>query len=106
MEDPQITIGGRAFPIPALSIGQLKFVVPALLRLKTMNLEALTEENIGDLTDICYLAILRGSPTFTKAEFSSMPGTVEELIVAYPIIAQQCGMMRREPSQGEAAAGK
>jgi hypothetical protein len=106
MDHPVITIGGRDFPVPPLSIGQLKFVGPAMLRLKTMNLEALTEDNVSDLSLIVYLAILRGTPTFPRAEFDNMPGTIEQLLIAYPTIAQQCGMMRKEADQGEAPAGK
>jgi hypothetical protein len=108
MDNPNITIGGQNFPVPPLSIGQLKIVVPALLRLKTLKIDALTEENIEDLTTITYLAILRGTPNFPKNEFTNMAGTVDDMLIAYPIIAEQCGMRRKkaeDQAAGEAIAG-
>jgi hypothetical protein len=96
MENPGITVGGQSFPVPPLSIGQLRIVVPAIQRLKGMNLEAITEDNINDLTEITYLAILRGTPTFPRDKFMSMAGTTEDLLMAFPVIAQQCGMISRK----------
>lgn len=106
MDDPVITIGGREFEVPKLSLGQIKIVVPTLIRLNSMNPAAPTEENIEDLTTIAYLAILRGNPTFPKSEFLNLPATYDELCIARPIIGEQAGMTFRpgEVAPGEAPA--
>ena len=101
MDHPTITIGDRVFPVPPLSLGQIKIVVPTILRLKALDPEAITAEQIEDLIEIAYQAALKGTPDLTRAEFTALPGTVSDLVMAYPIVAKQAGMEFKAGASGE-----
>ncbi|MGE0105283.1 MAG: hypothetical protein AB7U64_23375 [Blastocatellales bacterium] len=98
--DATITLGGQEFPVPVLTLGQLKTVVPALLRLKDIDYEALTEANMIDLANVVYVAVSKKTP-IARPDFDNLSATLSDLFLAIPIIATQAGMLQKKP---EAAA--
>lgn len=106
METQNITLEGREFPVPPLSLGQIKIVVPAVLRLRHMVVDKITEENIKDLIEIAFHGAKKGNPALKIEDVMAMHITVDELMVAKTTVALQAGMISiTEPKPGEAAAG-
>lgn len=102
-DHPSITLAGKHYPVKPLVIRQLRVVVPALMRLKTMNLSAVTQDHMDDLIEITYQAVCPGhEPPLTRDAFMSMPIAMPELLAALPVIAEQSGMLKKDASPGEA----
>ena len=103
MDTPNIRLAGRDFPVPPLALGQVRVIVPAMQRLRTMDLNALSDENFNDLIEVCYLGAQKGTPSLTKQGFIELPITFEQLLNASQIVAAQAGMVF---TKGEAPAGE
>lgn len=123
---PQITIAGKAWPIPMLAPKQNVKVVPAILRvvpkiLATGNgegkfdlkkfAEAVDEASYADLLNIVFLALTRGHPDLSRDEFDNMPVPTMDLVLAVIVIASQTGVIKAgmkpagDVQLGEAGAG-
>ena len=98
---PRVPLGGVAWPIPRLAQKQNKRVTPLIVKhrkaLRKMNLgqdalDALTEEAIEELGTVVYVALTRGHPDMTRAEFDDMPIGVLEILAAFPVVAAQTGL--------------
>ncbi|MBN8928647.1 MAG: hypothetical protein J0H19_18710 [Rhodospirillales bacterium] len=100
MDTVTITLGGKDYPVPPLTLGQIKIVVPAAQRLTSMKVDALLEADISDLTTMAYTAIFKATP-MSRPAFEDLHITVDDLVSAYAVIAKQAGMVEKKP---EAAA--
>lgn len=119
-----IELAGQKWPIPQLTIRQLRIIVPGMLKLATnlapvFNAQARGESNVAMLaaanfstqdidlmTDIVYAALTKLHKTLQRAEFEDMPFSINELALALPIIMAQAGMeQKKDSSPGEAKAG-
>jgi hypothetical protein len=101
MTDPVISLGGKEFPVPLLAPRQQRIVIPAIMRLRTMNAAAITQEQYDDLCEISLSAAQRGTPSLKRDEFLDMPIQVNELLSALPVIAKQTGLLKESPNTGE-----
>lgn len=104
---PTITLAGKEWPVPLLVPRQQRVIIPAILRLGSVNPTKITEQQYDDLVEIAFRAISRAHPQFTKEQLLDMPVTLIELISALPVIAQQTGMLafKKGDDAGEARAG-
>jgi hypothetical protein len=101
MSDPVVTIGGREFPVPELSIYQLREVFPAMGALSALGesptrLLHISREDFALLLDTIFIGIAPGSPGFTRAEFDKLPAKPAELLGALTAVARQSGMLAAE----------
>ena len=106
MEHPTIRLAGQDYPIRPLAIRQMRVVIPAMVRLKGLRIEAITEAQIGDLVSIVYQAVYPAQDKLTREDFSGLPISPLELMQSLPVIAQQTGMApKKDAEPGEAQAG-
>jgi hypothetical protein len=101
MTDPVITLGGKDFPVPLLAPRQQRVVLPAIMRLRTMNASAITQEQYDDLCEISLAAAQRGTASMKRDDFLDMPIQINELLTALPIIARQTGLLKESAHTGE-----
>lgn len=92
MNDPTITLAGRAWRVPLLAPRQNRIVVPALV-----NLGAQPAEQYDALAEIAFAALTRAHPWLDRTEFDDWPLPAHELIEALPVIAMQTGFLERQP---------
>ena len=106
MDHPTIRLGGTDYPVKPLVIRQMRVVIPAMMRLKALRFEAITEEQIADLVEISYQAVQPGQDKLTREAFNNLPISPLDLMAAMPVIAAQSGMApKKEADPGEAPAG-
>jgi hypothetical protein len=114
---PTVTLGGQVFAVPPLAARQNRVIDPLILNLipflassrgdNALGVTALTTEQYDALQEICYVAITRASPKFTREQFLDLPVSLQEMIVAFPVIAQQTGLFKaasKDQPPGEASA--
>lgn len=102
-DHPTVTLAGKQYPVKPLVLRQLRIVVPAVMRLKSINLAEITEQQIDDLAEIAYQAVAPSQqPPLSRDAFLGMAVTPMELIESLPVVARQSGMMK-DASPGEAA---
>src|SRR4051812_30324875 len=102
---PTVTLAGKEWPVKPLVILQLRVVVPAVMRIKTMVPSSITEEQYSDLIEIVYQAIAPGqSPPLKKEDFLTLPISLREMMEALDVIMPQAGLVKAEGGQGEAPA--
>lgn len=106
MEHPTVSLGGKDYPVRPLAIRQMRVVIPAMVRLKGLRIEAITEAQIDDLASIAYHAVYPAQEKLTREDFDGLPVSPLELMQALPVIARQTGMAPKEDAgPGEAQAG-
>jgi hypothetical protein len=108
---PNITVGGKDWPVPILAAKQNKIIDPLILSLiplfaewqtnKAAALAKLGSKEYDALQEISFQAIRRAHPEFTREQFLDLPVTLPELISAFPIVARQTGVFERT-APGEA----
>lgn len=103
----KIKLGGREFEVPPLVARQLIPVVPALLRLRGLSPTIITEQDMKDLYEVCFLSAQRGTPSLTREEFfDNMQISVDDMVKALPSIVKQAGLVvATGDAVGEAQAG-
>ena len=104
-EYPTVTLAGTHYPVKPLVVKQMRVVVPAMMRLQSLKLSTITEDQITDLVEICYQAVCPCQDKLTRDDFTNLPITPWELLDALPIIASQTGMLKKDAAPGEAPAG-
>jgi hypothetical protein len=103
---PNVTLGGKEWPIPLLAARQNKIIDPLILSLlpifaqwqsdKAAALAQLGSVQYDALLEIAFIALKRAHPELTRDQFLDMPITLPELIGAFNIIAQQTGVFARD----------
>jgi hypothetical protein len=104
---PTISLGGVLWPIPKLTIRQLRRLqgkldptFDAVIR-KTTPFDALTPEQFDDLGLVVYVALTRAHPTLTLEEFEAMEMDWGEMVRALVTIWLQAIAPPRDPRPGE-----
>ena len=93
-----ITLGGQAFPVAPLTLGQMRQAGPAFTRIGID-----TPEGMGAQTTILYLAMHAANPAITAADVDTIVGvTFPELKTAIEKVAKLMGVEMREAALGEA----
>ena len=106
MEHPVVSLGGKDYPVKPLAIKQMRVVIPAMIRLKGMRIETITEEQIDALVEIVYQAVYPEQEKLTRDDFANLPITPLELMKSLVVISQQTGMApKKDAEPGEAQAG-
>jgi hypothetical protein len=107
MEHPTVSLGGKDYTVKPLAIRQMRVVIPAMVRLKGLRIETITEAQIDDLTEIVWQAVRPGQDKLTREEFIDLPISPLDLMKALPVIAKQTGMAAKKDAEpGEEPAGK
>lgn len=99
-----ITLGGRAFKLRPLTLGQLRVVLPAFARAAGLA----REEAIDAAIDIIEAALSRDAPEITRAVLLEAEMLPAELIAAVDTIARLSGLVQQEvtaPGEAQASAG-
>ena len=101
---PTIRLGGKDYPVKPLVLRQLKVIDPAWARLRK-DPQMTTPESWDDAIEIVYQAIAPGcEPPMARAAFLDLPISKLEIYESLVIIAQQAGMVTKDPQPGEAAS--
>lgn len=101
---PTIRLGGKDYPVKPLVLRQLKVIDPAWARLRK-DPQMSTPEAWDDAIEIVYQAIAPGcEPPMARAAFLDLPITKGEIYGSLKTIAEQGGMIMKEPEPGEAAS--
>lgn len=100
----EITMGGRDWVVPPLTLGQLRQLLPKLRQLSSIG-AAMGEEEIGVLGEVVAAAMSRNYPEVTAASVEDLVdlGNAREVLAA---ILEGSGLRRQGNSPGEAAAGR
>lgn len=92
-----ITLGGREFPVAALTLGQMKQAGPAFTRIGID-----TPEGVSAQTTLLYLAMHQADPKITAADVDAIVGvTFPELKSAVEKVAKLMGVEMRVIEPGE-----
>lgn len=106
MEHPTVSLGGTDYPVKPLAIKQMRVVIPAMVRLKGLRIETITEAQIDDLVEIVWQAVRTGQEQLTRDAFGDMPISPLDLMKALPVVAAQTGMAAKKDAEpGETPAG-
>jgi len=100
----KITLGGRAFTLRPLTLGQLRVILPAFARAAGLA----REEAIDAAIDIIEAALARDTPEITRAALLEAEMLPAELIAAVDAIARLSGLVQQEtvlPGEARASAG-
>jgi hypothetical protein len=109
IDSPQVTLGGRSWPVPPLAVRQNRVIDPLILSLlptfAALDAEQaalrLQAKEYDALLLIAYTALTRAHPQLTREAFDEMPITLPELIGAFETIARQTGLfVKREATEG------
>jgi hypothetical protein len=106
MGHPSVSLAGKDYPVKPLAIRQMRVVIPAMVRLRGLRIETITEAQIDDLAEIVWQAVRTAPDSPTREEFNDLPIPPLDLMKALPVIAAQTGMApKKDPEPGEAQAG-
>ena len=97
-EHPILTLGGRHWPVPPLAIGQLRHVVPAVLRLGTVEPTAISEAAFEDIITVILWGLRRAHPEISRDDVLGFEATAPQLLAAAAVVAGQTGML--QPLEG------
>lgn len=100
MTHPVVTLGGRHWPVPPLAIAELRHVVPAILRLGTLEPAALDEAAFDDLITVILWGLKRAHPEITREAVLELQATAPQLFAAAAVISRQSGMLA--PAEADA----
>lgn len=100
-ETRRVSLGGRTFDVPQLPLGLTMLVYPICQRLTNAGLAerlrnvgddfAVTEDEMGDLTEIAFQAAHVVDDTLDSKAFLALPVTPVELFGAFFAMRIQCG---------------
>jgi hypothetical protein len=112
--NPIVSLGGKVFYIQLLTARQNRIIDPLILNLlpifadwqqdRILSLSKLSQPHYEALQEIAYCAVHKSNPELTREAFMDLPITLQELVTAFPVIAQQTGIFSRG-DPGEALAG-
>lgn len=97
MNSPEIVLGAVSYPVPDLTIEQLRIVFPAIMRWQASLLkpETFTENNYEDLLIAVYHgAVLRNKPELKFQDFKKLSIPHYELIAALELVQRQTHLFR------------
>jgi hypothetical protein len=111
---PKVTLGKKEWAMPELAGRQIQKIVPRIFRgFKVVSLMAaqkadeVTDDDLGVLYDIAYIALTRAHPELTRDEFDDLPVTISELMNAIVVIGEAAGLeVRKVQPEGEALAAE
>ena len=98
MSDVFITLGWTQHLVPVMALRQNRLLQPIFHKIvaKILNdgvsLTDLTDDDVGALADMCFIAASKGSPDLTRDALEDMPITVRELVDALLPVMQQSGL--------------
>jgi len=96
-EEAKITLGGAAFAVRALTLRQLRSVLPAFARAGAIG----AEDGVDAAIEILAAALSRDHPDITRETLLDTEASVQELAEAVTTVARLSGLV----SMGEAGAG-
>jgi hypothetical protein len=103
---PIVSLGGREYFVPALSLRQARIVVPGLLKLlprlnaiqtrigagDPLGAALLEAEDVELMIDVVHAGLSRAYPDFTRDDLLDVEAGFAELAGALAVIAQQTGL--------------
>jgi hypothetical protein len=93
-EIPTVTLDGKQWPIPPLSIKQNRKVVPIIARRLVAEDGPMTEEIMDDLAMVVFLGLQRGHKELTREEFDEMAISPTQLKDAVAVVTRQSFMFK------------
>ncbi len=97
-----VTLGGRAFTLRPLTLGQLRTILPAFVRAANLA----DAESIDAAIDILAAALSRDAPEMTRDALLGTEILPAELIAAVDAVARLSGLVASEGTpSGEEKAG-
>jgi hypothetical protein len=89
---PTIRLAGKDWPIPELAIRQIRIIVPAMVKLRVLDIATISTEQMDSLFEVVLAAIRRAHPEIEREAFFDWPISLSELLAALPVIVTQAGI--------------
>lgn len=91
---PKITIGGRQFPIVKQAPRQTRVILPLAFKLQPLigTPNVFTPETLDDMGTVIFTALHRGNPSITREEFDDLALGLDDMMMAFAVVLQQCGL--------------
>lgn len=104
MSEPKtVTLDGRSWNIPELSVRQIIKIVPSINIIRRLAGGNITEAELSALYGVAFIALTKGYPELTREQFDDMHITIQEIAAAMPTIADQAGLEWKKRPEGEAS---
>lgn len=94
---PTVTLGGVTYPVPDLTVEQLRVVFPAIMRWQAalVSPEKFSEANFDELITAVYFgAVQRNDPKVTRQMFLKLTVPYHELMTALEVVQRQTHMFK------------
>lgn len=105
-DSTKITLAGKEFSIPPLSLRIQIKIVPRLIALGGIIPSKITEEDFADMVEIIFIACSAGDPSLKKEDFLEMSPTIKQIRAAFPVITVQAGLGALNASAGGGVLGE
>lgn len=102
MDDPKITLGGKAYPVNPIPLGRLKKLVPAFARAG----QAFARGEVTDAAMDDMVTVISAGIGIEVAKVEEIPATMDELKNALPVISEVAGLKPPEAPEGNARGAK
>ena len=99
-----VRLAGRDFHVAPLSLRQILAIADQVPKLSAIGAENLSGERLVPLAEVVWHGLRRVYPKLTREEFLELPITIGELVAALPVVIEQAGGQKAEPSLGEISA--
>ena len=95
-----IQMGGKEFTVPALSLGQVRRLLPKIEKISTVN-GLLNAEQMDCIVDVVHAAVIRNYPALTKEEVEDLIDLGNAAVIIKAVMGQS-GLVRKDGAPGEA----
>lgn len=100
MTNPSFKLGDLTFEVAPFVFRELPKAIPMVMKTGTLMASgSLTEEGLANLNELVFYAANRANPDYSREQFDSNTGGINELRDAIPAIAQAAGMKKAEPGE-------
>ena len=99
-----VRLGGREFYVAPLSLRQILAIADYVPKLTGITIDNVSSERLMPLAEVLWNGLRRAHPTFTREEFFDLPITIPEMFAAVPVVIEQAGGRRVDPTLGERSA--
>lgn len=98
---PRVTLGGTSYEVPLLVPAQQRHVIPASTKLRRFSPNEINQDQYDAIVTIVYHGVRPLREVMTFDQFLMTEVTLSELLLAFPVVMTQTGMMAKTPT-GEA----
>ena len=99
-----VRLANRDFYVAPLPLREILAIADYVPKLSCITAESMSGERLLPLAEVLWHGLRRAHPGLTRDEFFDLPITVAELVAALPVVIEQAGGRKVDPSVGELPA--